>query len=269
MWPALVEHLRVDWRSALRSPSQLLMAYLFPLGFALVLGGVMPDLNPMFRAGMVPAFALVAVTAGALLGLPGPMVEARTTGVLRGFRVVGVPDFAAVSIPGVSAALHALLSAVLVSLVCVALFHGEAPAHPAAFLGVIALTAFTFTGLGTLIGVLASSARATMLISQAIFLPSMVLGGLMVPWAALPAHVRPLSVWLPTTHAMQLLDALAYGRAPALAPWMHAAALFGCGAVAWALAAVLFDTEPREHKPWRVVLLAAAMLPLGLTALAL
>lgn len=267
MLAALVEHLRVDWRSALRNPSQLMMAYLFPLGFALVLGGVMPELNPPFRAGMVAAFALIAITAGALLGLPGPMVEARATGVLRGFRVVGVPDGAAVGIPGVSAGLHAVLSASAVSMLSVALFHGEAPARPLAFLGVIALTAFALTGLGTLIGVVATSARATMLFSQALFLPSMMLGGMMVPWSALPARVRPASLWLPTTHAMQLFDSLAYGRTTAM-PWTaHAAALFGTGLVAWTLAVWLFDTEPREQRPWRGAVLVLALLPLRATAL--
>ncbi len=265
---ALVEHLRADWRSALRNPSQLMMAYLFPLGFALVLGGVMPELNPPFRASMVSAFALVAVIAGALLGLPGPMVEARMTGVLRGFRVVGVPDAAAAGVPGVSALLHALVASSLVAVATVALFRGEAPVHPGGFVGVVALTAFALTGLGTLIGVVATSARATMLFAQALFLPSMMLGGMMVPFAALPAKVRPAALWLPTTHAMQLLDAVAFGRATALPAQVHAAALAGTGLVAWALALWLFDTEPREQKAWRGAVVFLALAPLGAASLA-
>lgn len=268
MTTATFEHVRVELRSTFRNPSQLLMAWLFPLGFAGVLGAVMPDLNPGFRANMVSAFSLIAVTTGTLLGLPGPMVEARSGGVLRGFRVVGVPDAASLGVPALSAALHALLAAATTGALTVALYDGEAPRAPLAYLGVIAGTALAFAGLGALIGVVATSARGTVLLSQALFLPSMMLGGMMIPWSALPEGARRAALWLPTTHGMQLLDGLAYGRPTALPLWVHAAALAGTGLAAWALALALFDTEPREAKAWRGVAVAAALLPLGATALA-
>ncbi|MDP3232247.1 MAG: ABC transporter permease [Myxococcales bacterium] len=263
---ALLEHVRVEWRSALRSPSQLLMAWLFPLGFALVIGGVMPKLNPAFGAQMVAAFALMAVVTGTILGLPGPIVEARAAGVLRGFRVLGVPDAASLGVPGISAALHAIPAALVAALLTRLLFDGEAPTRSLVFVGVVALAAFTFSGLGALIGVVSTSARATVLYSQLIFLPSMLLGGMMVPFAALPANMRPVALLLPTTHVMQLFDGLAYGRATTLAAGSHVGALVVSGLVAWGLALVLFDTEPREVKAWKGVFVLVALLPLAITA---
>ncbi len=266
---AFVEHVRVEVRSTLRNPSQLLMAWLFPLGFALVLGGVMPELNPAFGAGMVSAFAVIAVTTGTLLGQPGPMVEARSAGVLRGFRVVGVPDWASLVVPGLSTAIHAVLAAIVTATMTVAVYQGEAPTHPLAFVGVVALATFAFAGIGALIGVVSASTRATVLLSQALFLPSMLLGGMMVPWAALPEGARRASLWLPTTHVMQLLDGLAYDRATALPLWAHAAGVAGAGLVAWVLAVALFDTEPREVRSWTAIAVLAALLPLGAGALAM
>lgn len=265
MTTATLEHLRVEWRSALRSPSMLLMAWVFPIAFTLVLGAVMPGLNPPFRETMVSAFATIAILTGTLLGLPTPMVEARTSGVLRGFRVVGVPDGASLSVPAVSACLHALPAGALAAALSVALYDGHAPAAPGAFLAVLALTAFTFAGLGALVGVASASARAATLAAQAVFLPAMMLGGMMIPYALLPEAARPWALALPTTHAMQLFDGLAYGRDTAL-PWAwHAAAMAACGVVAWALARLSFETEPREVRPWRIAALLVALAPLAAT----
>lgn len=262
MSAATLEHLRVEWRAALRSPSMLLMTWIFPLAFTLVLGGVMPSLNPPFRDTMVPAFATIALLTGTLLGLPTPMVEARISGVLRGFRVVGVPDGASLVVPALSACLHAVPAAVLAAALSVGLYDGEAPSAPGAFLAVLALTAFTLSGLGALVGVVSATGRAATLAAQALFLPAMMLGGMMVPFAALPASVRPWALALPTTHTMQLLEGLAYGRATAF-PWgWHAAALATCGAVAWTLARACFETEPRELRPWRIGALLLALAPL-------
>ena len=46
------------------------------------------------------------------------------------------------------------------------------------------------------------SSRTTILLSQLIFIPSMLLGGLMIPYAASPASAQRLALLLPTTYAM-------------------------------------------------------------------
>ena len=49
------------------------------------------------------------------------------------------------------------------------------------------------------------------MLSQLIFLPSMMLGGLMVPVSMLPKSLAKIAMILPTTHLMQAYAGYAYG----------------------------------------------------------
>lgn len=262
---AVSEHLRFELRSMVRQPSQLLLSYLFPLGFFLFMGAVMPRLNPAAAATLVPAFALFAVFTGGILGLPAPLVESRRLGVTRSFRVIGVTDRAALGVPALANAVHGLAAATLVALVGPLLFDAAPPVHPVGFAGVLVLAAFAFTGLGSLIGVVSSDSRSTVLWSQSIFLPSMLLGGLLMPESALPEGLRRFSALLPTTHLMRLQDAFAYGRAPASGLWVDALAVFATGLVAFTLAGRLYGAEEQATGARRSLWVLAALLPLALT----
>ena len=119
-----------------------------------------------------------------------------------------------------------------------------------------------FTGLGSLIGVISADGRTSVLWSQSLFLPSMLLGGLMMPLSALPEGLRRFSAILPTSHLVRLHDAFAYGRAP-----VEALALFATGVIAYAAAGRLYAAEERVASPWRGLWVPAALAPLAATML--
>ena len=85
------------------------------------------------------------------------------------------------------------------------------PANWVAFAAVTLVTAFAYGAIGALIGVVATDSRSTVLYSQLIFLPSMILGGMMMPAELLPATVRPITALLPATYTMQAYLGLAFG----------------------------------------------------------
>lgn len=264
---AIAEHFRVELRSMLRHPAQLLLSYLFPLGFFLFMGAVMPRLNPGATATLVPAFSLFAILTGAILGLPTPLVELRRQGVARAFRVIGVPDGSTVGVPAAANAAHGLLAATAVTLIGATAFQADAPRHLLAYGLILLLAAFVFTGLGTLIGVVSNDARASVLWSQSLFLPSMLLGGLVMPVSALPEGLRRVSSVLPTTHLMRLHDALAFEGAPATALWVDVLALVATGALAYGLALRLHATEERGASGLRGLWVFVALGPLAATML--
>ena len=108
---------------------------------------------------------------------------------------------------------------------------------------VAAVAIGTFSALGALIGVISASSRATVLWSQLIFLPSMLIGGLMVPLALLPASMVGVAGMLPSARAMQAFLGLAYGRPTTLDPVVSLAVLAATGVLALALAIYLFNWD--------------------------
>ena len=52
---AFTTHFTFEFRTGIRNRSLLFLTYLFPLIFYLMMGFIMPSLNPMFLPGLVPA----------------------------------------------------------------------------------------------------------------------------------------------------------------------------------------------------------------------
>ncbi len=265
---AFANHFSFEFKTGLRSPALLLMNYLFPLAFYAMMGLVMTQINPGFKAALVPAMATFATMVGTVLGLPGPLVEARESGVFRSFKINGVPALSILAIPALTSIFHALIVAAVVAATGPVLFGGTAPTNWLAFALIVVLSAFTFGALGMLIGVVSTSSRSTVLFSQAIFLPSMLLGGMMVPLDLLPEGARRVAALLPTTHVMQALRGLAYGETTIISPALAVAVLAAGCLLAFGLSVYLFDWDSRNSARRGHPLLALlALAPFALACL--
>jgi len=86
----------------------------------------------------------------------------------------------------------------------------------------------------------------TVLWSQLIFIPSMLLGGLMIPYSMLPEAVGKVSQLLPATQAMNAFRGLAMGRKADFAPWGSVLLLLISGILAFVLAIYLFSWDSRN-----------------------
>ena len=240
---AFMNHFGFEFKTGLRNSTLLMMNYLFPLGFYAMMGVVMTAVNPLFTQTMIPALVIFASLSSAVLGLPSPLVESREAGIYRSFKINGVPAPSILAIPTLTTIIHVLIVSVIITLTAPLLFKGVAPVNWGAFLLLTLLTAFTSGAMGALIGVVSASSRATVLWSQLIFLPSMLLGGLMMPLSVLPDSVRRFSALLPPAHAIQAYVGLAYNGQTVMNPLASVAILLTSGVLAFALAIYLFNWD--------------------------
>jgi ABC-2 type transport system permease protein len=243
---AFLYHLTYEFQSGLRSPERMLMNYLFPLGFYVLMGLIMTQVNPQFTQTMIPALVVFNAMTAAVLGLPSPLVEAREAGVFRSFKINGVPALSIVAIPTLTAMFHGLIASAIVSLTAPILFKATAPANWLAFAGVTVLTLFCLAGIGTLIGVVSQTSQATVLWSQLIFVPSNLLAGLMMPLSFLPAGARRFAALLPPAHAMQALLGYGFGAETVFDPLRAVVVLGAGGLLAFGLALYLFSWDSQN-----------------------
>ncbi|MGC9347696.1 MAG: ABC transporter permease [Anaerolineae bacterium] len=268
---AFLNHFAFEFKTGLRNSNLLLMNYLFPLGFYAMMGLVMTEINPMFADSMIPAMVVFGIMVATMLGMPSPLVESREAGILRSYRINGVPALSILFIPAFTTVFHALIVSAVMALTGAPLFGGAAPVNWGAFAMITVAVALSLAGLGALIGVVAGDTRAVILVSQAIFLPSMLIGGLMMPLDLLPGSVKPFSLLLPATHAMQAYQGFAYDLQTVIDPRVSISVLVGGGLLAFALAIHLFqwDSHNRAERKRRLLLALLAMLPYVGTAIAL
>lgn len=243
---AFAYHFGFEFRVGIRNKALMLMNYLFPLGCYLMFGALMGSINPGFLQTIVPAMSVFAVLSGALLGMPDTLVSAREAGIFRSYKINGVPALSILVIPVLTSMLHALLVTVIIALTAPALFGGAAPVNWAGFFLVFLVAAFACAGVGALIGVVSSSTRMTVLFSQLVFLPSMILGGLMLPFSLLPPALAKVALILPTTYAMDAFGGLAMGQASGTHPWLSIGILAAGGAMAFGLSVYLFSWDSKN-----------------------
>ena len=256
---AFALHLGFEFRIGIRNKTLMLMNYLFPLGCYVLFGSLLGQVNPGFLAIIVPAMSVFAIMSGALLGMPDTLVSARNAGIFRSCKINGVPALSLLVIPVLTSMMHALVVALVIAATAPALFGGESPRNWAGFLLVFAAAAFALAGAGALIGVVSANTRMTVLLSQLVFIPSMILGGLMLPVSILPDTLARVSRILPTGYAMDAFAGLAMGQ-DAVGAWLSLAILLAAGAIAFGLAALLFGWDPknttrRAHPAWAVLAL--------------
>jgi ABC-2 type transport system permease protein len=261
---AFIHHFTYDFKTGIRDRSRLLMFYLFPLVFFFLVGGLMTSINPGFRHTMIPAMVLFAVMCATLLSLPNVLVTARESGVFRSYRINGVPAASILSIPVLGTAVHMIIVAVIVSAAGARVFNGAAPVSIAGFLAAALLSYAAYAGIGALIGVAAGSSTASVLIAQILFVPSIILGGLMVPMSILPDALKRVALLLPATHCMAVFTGLGgigaatgtSGGSGAAIPWMSLGVLGASVVLTFGLAALLFQWDTRASQPGRKAFLA-------------
>lgn len=245
---AFTAHFIVEFRTGIRNRTLLLMNYLFPLAFYAFVGAIMTQINPLFTPQLIPAMILFAAIVTTILGLPDPLVSARESGIFRAYKVNGVPAASILTIPAVSTLMHTSLVALIILVTAPVFFDAPAPSNYLWLLLVFLATMFALAGLGVLIGVVSPSSRTTILLSQAIFLPSMLLGGLMVPFDMLPDGIARVAMIFPATHAMNALMGLAMGAEVGMDPVRSVLLLVVGGLLAFGLALYLFSWDSKNSE---------------------
>ncbi len=243
---AFFNHLWIQFKMDIREKGTLMTYYLVPLVFYLVIGAVFSSVNPASKQTMAAAMPIFAITMGAVLGMPVPIVKMREAGVLRAYRVSGIPGWAVLLIHSFSAFLHLVAVTVIIFATAPVLYGAALPKNMAAYLLVLLVLLFASIALGLLIGVAARSQSIAMMMSQAVFLPTVMLGGIMFPASMLPEPLRIIGYVLPSTHAMQSFSSLAFGLPSDITGVLSLLVMTGIGILASCLAAARYRASMKS-----------------------
>ncbi len=267
---AFIQHIAFEFRTGIRNRNLLLLNYLFPLGLYAFMGLLMVEINPFFGETLIPAMIIVTMLATTILGLPDPLVSAREAGIYRSYKINGVPAASILFIPALTTILHTTIVSGIITFTAPIFFDAPLPSDWPGFVLVYLVSVVAFVGLGVLIGVISSSTRMTVLWSQLIFLPSMMIGGLMIPLSMLPDVLARISLLLPSTHSMNAFVQLGYNLTTDLIATASLLILLTGGILAFILALFLFSWDSQNSTrrgPVALALLAILPYILGMVLL--
>lgn len=197
----------IRWKLDLRSKGVLLTYYIVPLLFFAFMGGIFSSVNPASKETLVQSMTVFGVTMGAMLGTPIPLVSLYGSEIKKAYQVGGIPLWVPVLENYLSACIHLLVLGCVIFLVAPFMFDAPIPSN--IFLYFIGLAAFILASaaVGTVLGLFIKSTSKLTMISQVIFLPSIMLSGIMFPVDLLPGVFASIGKFFPATMGFSVMRA--------------------------------------------------------------
>lgn len=207
----------LQFKMDIRSKTMLITCYLVPLVFFFFMSGIFTSVDPSAVKTLIPSMSVFVINMSALIGLPPSLGEVYGGEVKKVYKANGVPLSLGVITQFISSFLHTLVVCLIVFAVAPFAFKAELPANlPLYFCSLVVLLCVTLA-IGCIIGLLIKVQAKQTMVAMIIFLPSIMLSGIMFPAAMLPDFMQYIAYIFPATTGSQAMTAFEIWHLPVLA----------------------------------------------------
>ncbi len=148
---------------------------------------------------------IFGVSMGALVGMPPSLVEIYGSDIKKVYQANGVPLFLGVVTNFISAFIHLLIMSVIIFISAPFIFEATIPTNlPLYFCSLVVFIIATLS-IGCVLGLVVKNISKLTMISQIIFLPSIMLSGIMFPVDMLPKALEYVGKICPATWGYRLM----------------------------------------------------------------
>lgn len=176
----------LQWKLDIRSKSLLVTCYVVPLIFFLLMGGIFSSVMPEIKSTLAQSMIVMSVSMGAFMGLPPTLIETYGGDVKKVYKANGVPLALGLVTMFLSAFVHLMIVSVIILLLTPVLFAGGLPMHVPSFFLALVIYIMVSLSIGSVLGLTVKSQAKLTVIAQLVFLPSIMLSGIMFPASMLP-----------------------------------------------------------------------------------
>ena len=195
----------LQWKLDIRSKSLLVTFYIVPLVFFLIMGGIFTSVIPEMGSTLIQSMIVMSVSMGAFLGLPPSLVEIYGSDIKKIYNANGVPIYLGLLTILLSAFVHLMMTCIVILLLAPILFKAILPTQLAIFLLSLTIYIIVSLSIGCILGLtLKNQAKLTML-AQLVFLPSIMLSGIMFPISLLPDFLQVIGHVFPAYWGYRLM----------------------------------------------------------------
>ncbi|MFS9269315.1 ABC transporter permease [Streptococcus infantis] len=195
----------LQWKLDIRSKSLLVTFYIVPLLFFLIMGGIFTSVIPGMGNTLIQSMIVMSVSMGAFLGLPPSLVEIYGSDIKKIYNANGVPIYLGLVTMVLSAFVHLMMTCIVILLLAPILFKASLPTQLPIFLLSLTIYIIVSLSIGSILGLtLKNQAKLTM-IAQLVFLPSIMLSGIMFPISLLPDFLQVIGLVFPAYWGYRLM----------------------------------------------------------------
>ena len=176
----------LQWKLDIRSKTLLITCYIVPLLFFAIMGGIFTSVMPEARYTLIQSMTVFGVTMGALIGLPPSLVEIYSSDIKKVYKANGVPLYLGLVLTNISAYIHLFIMSIILYIAAPLAFNAEMPENPVLYFASLAIFIAVSLSIASIIGLAVKDQAKTSMVSIIIFLPSIMLYGIMFPIELLP-----------------------------------------------------------------------------------
>ncbi len=196
---AFLYGIALQFKLDIRSKTMLITCYVVPLLFFAFMGGIFTSVNPEAANTLIPSMTIFVVSMGALIGLPPSLTETYGSEIKKVYKANGVPLYLGVVTHFLSAFLHLSVTSIIVFAVAPFAFHASLPSNLPLYFVSLALFILVSLSIGCVFGLMCKTQSKLVMLSQLVFLPSIMLSGIMFPSSLLPRFLQYISYVFPAT----------------------------------------------------------------------
>lgn len=197
--------LALQWRLDIRSKGMLITCYMLPLLFFAIMGGIFTSINPVAYETLIQSMTIFGISMGALVGLPVTLVETFSSEIKKVYVANGVPLYQGVVTHFLSALLHLTIMSLIICFIAPLAFGAILPDNLLyCTLSLIVFIA-TASSIGCVLGLVMKNVSKLTMVSQLVFLPSIMLSGIMFPVEMLPESIQVVGKIVPAAWAYKAM----------------------------------------------------------------
>lgn len=202
---AFLYGLALQWKLDIRSKSLLVTCYIVPLIFFFLMGGIFTSVMPEMKNTLIQSMIVMSVSMGALLGLPPSLIETYGSDIKKVYKANGVPIYLGLITMFLSAFFHLMLTCIMIVLLAPILFKATLPTQLPTFFLALAIYIIVSLSIGSILGLTVKNQAKLTMIAQLVFLPSIMLSGIMFPIDLLPDFLEIIGRIFPASWGYRLM----------------------------------------------------------------
>ncbi|HCR84701.1 MAG TPA: ABC transporter [Lachnospiraceae bacterium] len=195
----------LQWKLDIRSKSLLVTCYIVPLTFFLLMGGIFTSVMPEMKGTLIPSMIVMGVSMGAFIGLPPSLIETYGSDIKKVYKANGVPLYLGLVTMVISAFVHLMIMCIIIFLLAPILFEAALPTNLPLFFLALAIYVIVSLSIGSILGLVVKNQAKLTMIAQLVFLPCIMLSGIMFPIELLPRTFEIIGEIFPASWGYKLM----------------------------------------------------------------
>lgn len=197
--------LALQWKLDIRSKAFLVTCYIVPLIFFLLMGSIFTSVMPEMKGTLIQSMIVMGVSMGSFLGLPPSLNETYGRDIKKIYRTNGLPIYLGLIATCISVFFHLMITCTLIVLLAPILFGAILPTEFPFFFLSLAIYILASLIIGSILGLIINNQAKLTMIAQLVFLPSIMLSGIMFPINLLPSFLQIIGPVFPAYWGYRLM----------------------------------------------------------------